>query len=875
MEIKLPKLSLVVLVGPSGSGKSSFAKKHFLQTEILSSDYCRSLVSDDENDQKATTAAFEILHFIARKRLANGKLTVIDATNVQKEARGPLVALAREFHCLPCVIVFDLPRTVCHERNKDRPDRDFGSHVIRQQISQMKRNMRGLRYEGFRHIYRLTSEDEVNESFITRTPLWNDKTDEKGAFDIIGDVHGCCDELEELLEKLGYKIKGYSEGVLGGPIYFHPEGRKAVFLGDLVDRGPRCLDVMKIAYNMVNTDNALCVPGNHDIKFMRKLQGKDVQITYGLADTLAEVDAVEDELKQEFTEVAKKFLHSLVSHYLLDGGKLVVAHAGLKQEMQGRGSGKVRDFCLYGETTGETDEFGLPIRFNWAAEYRGPAMVVYGHTPVVKAEWLNRTVNIDTGCVFGGKLTALRYPEKEFVEVSSKKIYCEPKKPIDFEDKDKPVLTQQQHLDDLLDAEDVIGKRIVLTRLRSNVTIREENAIAALEVMSRFAVNPKWLIYLPPTMSPSETSQADGYLEYPTEAFHYFRKLGIPKVICEEKHMGSRAVVVVCKNSEVSKKRFGVIEKKLGVIYTRTGRSFFNDIELEQKFLSRLKNAMDKANFWDEFQTDWACLDCELMPWSEKARELLKTQYAAVGSSATASLNESVGLLKKTVERGGLTKKKNSGNESSSDTDISFLLGRFSNRLKLITQYISAYQQYCWPIKSINDYKLAPFHLLATEKNVHVSQNHEWHMTILSKICEQDEDILLATSFMIVDVTDNASEEQAIKWWRKHTANSGEGMVIKPLDFVAKGKRGLVQPALKCRGKEYLRIIYGPEYSTEENLERLRSRSLGTKRSLAMREFALGIEGLERFVRNEPLRRVHECVFGVLALESEPVDPRL
>ncbi|MCA9409246.1 MAG: polynucleotide kinase-phosphatase, partial [Candidatus Omnitrophica bacterium] len=818
---------------------------------------------------------FEVLHFIARRRLAAGKMTVIDATNVQKEARKPLVELAREFHCLPCAIVFDLPRSVCHERNKTRPDRDFGRHVIQQQISQMKRNMRSLKYEGFRHIYRLNSEEQVNESFITRTPLWNDKTDEKGPFDIIGDIHGCCDELEELLQKLGYEVKGQSEGVLGGPIYSHPEGRKAVFVGDLVDRGPRNLDAMKLAYNMVSTENALCVPGNHDMKFMRKLQGKDVQITHGLAETLAEVDAIPEETKAEFTEAAKKFLYSLVSHYLLDGGKLVVSHAGLKQEMQGRGSGKVRDFCLYGETTGETDEFGLPVRYNWAAEYRGPAMVVYGHTPVVEPEWLNRTVNIDTGCVFGGKLTALRYPEKEFVEVSSKKIYCEPKKPMDFDDKDKPVLTQQQHLDDLLDAEDVIGKRIVLTRLRSNVTIREENAIAALEVMSRFAINPKWLIYLPPTMSPSETSQKDGYLEYPTEAFSYFRKLGIPKVICEEKHMGSRAVIVICKDVDTSTKRFGVVEKKLGVIYTRTGRSFFNNDELEQQFLERLKGSMDKANFWEEFETDWACFDCELMPWSEKAKELLKTQYAAVGSSATASLAESVKLLKKTVKRGGITTKKSSRSESSFDTDINLLMDRFANRQGLIKQYISAYQQYCWPVQSIDDYKLAPFHLLATEKQVHVDKNHEWHMNTLAKICEKDKKVLLATPFKIVDVTDKASEDEAIQWWIQHTNKGGEGMVIKPLDFVAKGKRGLVQPALKCRGKEYLRIIYGPEYSTDENLERLRNRGLGTKRSLAMREFAIGIEGLERFVRKEPLRRVHECTFGVLALESEPVDPRL
>ena len=199
-----------------------------------------------------------------------------------------------------------------------------------------------------------------------------------------------------------------------------------------------------------------------------------------------------------------------MSHYVLDDGKLVVAHAGMKAEMQGRGSGKVRDFALYGETTGETDEFGLPVRFNWAAEYRGSAMVVYGHTPVPEPEWLNRTVNIDTGCVFGGKLTALRYPEKEFVSVPAARTYCEPARPFLPEEQQAPKLTAQQAHDDVLDADDVLGKRIVSTRLRGNVTIREAHATAALEVMSRFAANPKWLIYLPPTMSPCETSSEAG-----------------------------------------------------------------------------------------------------------------------------------------------------------------------------------------------------------------------------------------------------------------------------------------------------------------------------------------------------------------------------
>ena len=326
-----------------------------------------------------------------------------------------------------------------------------------------------------------------------------------------------------------------------------------------------------------------------------------------------------------------------MSHYVLDGGKLVVAHAGMKQEMQGRGSGKVREFALYGETTGETDEFGLPVRCNWAAEYRGRATVVYGHTPVPEPEWLNRTTNIDTGCVFGGKLTALRWPEREFVSVPAARTYCEPARPFLPEPVKEPSLTSQHIHDDLLDAEDVIGKRIISTGLRANVTIREENAVAALEIMSRFAANPKWLIYLPPTMSPCETSDQDGFLEYPTEAFSYYRSNGVAQVVCEEKHMGSRAVVIVCRDEQTASERFGIVGEA-GIVYTRTGRRFFPDSALETQFLARIRAAMDASGFWSQFNTGWACLDCELMPWSAKAQELLRSQYAAVGAAGRASL---------------------------------------------------------------------------------------------------------------------------------------------------------------------------------------------------------------------------------------------
>ena len=851
MKITIPELSLVVLIGPSGCGKTTFAKQHFKPTEVLSSDYCRALVSDDENDQSATNDAFAVLHYIARKRLAAGRLTVVDATNVQPESRKPLVELAREFHVLPVAIIFDLPEKECHERNQTRSDRQFGPHVVRNQSAQLRRSIRGLEREGFRHIFKLTTSEEVAAVSVTRQPLWNNLKHEHGPFDIIGDVHGCFDELMQLLAELGYQKNDAGA-------FQPPDGRKAIFVGDLVDRGPKIPETVRLAKDMVDAGCAFCVPGNHDIKFMRATRGKNVQITHGLDESLRQF-AEYDKGNHGFSRIAADFINKLISHYVLDDGKLVVAHAGMKEEMQGRGSGKVREFALYGETTGETDEYGLPVRYNWAAEYRGKAMVVYGHTPVAEAEWLNRTINIDTGCVFGGRLTALRYPERELISVPALRTYYESAKPFLAPTEAAPALSAQQQQDDLLDIEDVLGKRLIHARLHRNITIREENATTALEVMSRFAANPKWLIYLSPTMSPCSTSKRDELLEHPEEAFAYYFHEGVHKVVCEQKHMGSRAVVVVCRDTDTARKRFGILEQEFGVCYTRTGRRFFNDSLLECQVLERVRNAVERAGIWESLKTDWVCLDCELMPWSAKAQELLRQQYAPTGAAARAALPTAIGALSNAQEI----------------PEAASLLERYKQRGEAAERYGDAYRQYCWRVNSLADLKLAPFHLLASEGAVHTSKDHIWHMETLAGICKADPGLLLATPFQVVDLTNADEQAKGIQWWEELTARGGEGMVLKPLEFITKGRRGLAQPAVKVRGREYLRIIYGPEYTIPENLTRLKSRGLGAKRSLALREFALGIEALERFAHKEPLRRVHECVFGVLALESEPVDPRL
>jgi protein phosphatase len=934
MRIELPELCLVALIGASGSGKSSFAKTRFKATEVLSSDYFRGLVSDDETDQSATAAAFDSLFYLAGKRLEAGRLTVIDTTNVQKKARDQVLRLAREQNVLAAAIVFDMPPSLCIERNRARPDRNFGPQVVQNHMRDLRRGIKNLRKEGFRYVYTFTTPDEAAEAEIVRTRLWNDKKDEAGPFDIIGDVHGCYDELCALLEKLGYVLD--RAACKARP----PENRRAVFLGDLCDRGPKNAETLRLVMNMTDAGGALCVPGNHDVKLLRRLRGADVKLTHGLDITVLQLERE----SPEFLDRAAAFLDGLVSHYVFDRGRLVVSHAGLKEAWQGRSSGRVREFCLYGETTGETDEFGLPVRLNWAGEYRGKALVVYGHVPSREPRFLNNTACIDTGCVFGGSLSAYRYPEGEVVSVEAAREYYAPVKPLDYnsntispgmaglpgmEARPKPAdplsaaslsaaslsaaslsaaslsplpgAQSPPGVEDLPFIDDLLGRLCIQTRLRRNIVVEEESGAAALEIISRFSANPRWLIYLPPTMSPCKTSSLPEFLEHPREALEYYRKAGLNRLVCEEKHMGSRAVIVLCRGPKTAADRFGVKDGSAGIIYTRTGRHFFDPpgaasgasakagakteaktgaAGTEEAILERLRAVLDRSGFWEQFTSDWVCLDTEILPWSAKARSLLLEQYAPVGRSGRDGLAAGIAALKQALARGPAealpdmpSAAPDKHDKAPASMSIAETLERFEGRGECLNRYTEAYRHYCRRVSSVEDYRIAPFHILATEGKVWNGENHLDHLETIRRYMTGTDPLFITTGHLAFDLA--GEEALATDWWLRLTSSGGEGMVVKPLDFIARRGTELLQPAVKCRGREYLRIIYGPEYSAPEKLERLRRRSLAKKGRLALAEFALGMESLERFIRGEPFHRVHECVFAILALENEAVDPRL
>lgn len=826
MKIEIPYTCLVVLIGVSGSGKSTFAQRHFDRYEVLSSDFCRALVSGDPGNQEVSADAFDVLGYIAGKRLHGNRLTVIDATNVTQAARRQWVQLAKQHDVLPVAIMLDVSPGTAKRYDAQR-ELSVGARVIERQAADLRRNSKRLKQEGFRRVF-ILQEDDITQAKVTRTPLLNDRRDLTGPFDVIGDVHGCRVELETLLEQLGYQIERDAQGQA---IDAHHPDRQAIFVGDLVDRGPDSPGVLRLVMGMTDAGHALCVSGNHEAKLERALDGRKVNISHDLGETLEQLA----QQPEEFRAQVHRFVSGLVAHYVLDKGRLVVAHAGLKEEYHGRASGRVRSFALYGDTTGEFDEYGLPVRYPWANDYRGKATVLYGHTPIPKPEWVNRTMCLDTGCVFGGALTALRYPEREVVQVPAEREYFAPAKPLHAPERGAAELRLS----------DVTGLRYVETAQLGRIKIEATQAAGALEVMSRFALHPSQLPYLPPTMSPVATSSREGFLEHPDEAFAQYLAWGVTEVICEEKHMGSRGVALVHRDGT-------------GQLWTRTGRPFF-DAELTAKLMAEIADAVQTAGLWEQLAASWVLFDTEVLPWSLKAQGLLDEQYLPVASAALGSLGAAEEALQQVASRG---------------LDVSALQQRTASRLAGVRDFAATVQRYCWPTNGLAGVEIAPFQVLASSSGSYATASHDWHLEVADALAAASPRFR-RTRRLTVATGDETSLAAGVAWWEELTAGGGEGMVVKPLANLTRGKQGLVQPGLKVRGREYLRIVYGPEYTQSANLARLRARELGRKRWLALREYALGLEAVERFVAGEPLWRIHEAVFAVLALESDPVDPRL
>lgn len=863
-KIHLSHSGIVVLVGPSNSGKSTLLERLveegvIKRTEAVSSDQFRMLVGDDEyvdwknrprseadviyaEYQQVSAKAFEAMEAMLATRCRLNKLTWVDATHLYTEDRQRLIHLARKAHVPVIAIVLDVPEKELLERDARR-DYPRGRQRVKQQVQQFKRTLRSIREDGFDANYVLKQPDEL-EFVRTANPLM---VDMGVGIDIIGDIHGCYDEMIELIIRLGY----VKEGENG--LYRHPEGRKLVSVGDVSSRGPASLPCLMFWQQHCAAGLAYMVDSNHGWKIARYLDGRDVTLSHG--DEFVEQELSELE-REHGTETAQRirtdlrdFLLNVPSHLVFSRNgvrQVVVAHAGIRDHFIGKQSKRIQDYCRYGDVDG-TDEYGRPLRKDWYVDHTSGECIVWGHDPRPYPTIVNDTVNIDQGVVFGGMLTAWRMPERESVSVAALRDYAG--------DPDSPLKRWEQRRFAPPNLRKFKEGFTVQTGSRLDVSIQGEVARTAIDTFSHFTVPLEELVYIPPTMSPPPVaSSVEGYLEHPRDAFHYYRSQGVTRMVAEKKHMGSRAILLLFRDQEAAKQRVG--RAMLGNIVTRTGRSFF-DPTTEQNVLTRLHADLTADGYFERHQTEFVLLDAEIVPWNLKARELIASQYAHV---AEASLMDRGTVLDKLREA------------EAAGRDVGEWLQETEVKLGNATTFRDVFQNYCWDVKGLGDIRIAPFHTLAHSTGTFWDQTHEWHM-------EQNREFARMSSFMMETeyrvITSEADEAEVITWWDEMTAAGHEGIVIKPETFRTWNGNKMIQPAIKVRGRAYLHIIYGMDYLAPENLSRLSKRKTFKKERHALMESALGMEGVERFVRMEPVERVHECVLATLALESEKVDPRL
>ncbi len=861
MDVYVPYAGIILCVGPSNSGKTTLLQS-WIQTqqvkssEVVSSDDYRERVGDlrfldwknrprdeasslMEQYRIQSTEAFQTMDAIIESRCRLNKLTIVDATHLHPSDRERYRNIARSHHLPILTLVFHTKEATLLLRDSER-DEPRGKKRVKQQLQTFKQQLRLLKKERYARSYSIYEDETVRLIRPVTSPI---ELDVGKGLDIVGDIHGCFDEFLILLHKLGYQ-----QNTAG--FYIHPEGRKILSLGDIMSRGPKSLQTLQFFYNHIQAGLAYMVDSNHGWKIARWLDGKQVQLTHGDDKVEQEFLAYEHahgvEKAAKLKEQLKDLLLKAPSHYVLKKNGVATAvcvHAGIRDEWIGKQSHEISDIARYGETDG-FDDAHKPIRKDWTVHHKTNPLIIWGHDPRKKAMTVNGTLNIDQGAVFGGELTAFRYPERDLLSVDVETDYSN--------GNHNPLHELEKARFAVPNIAKYIHGYTTSTELFGDIHIGEEHVIPAFDALSHVTLPLEDLVYIPPTMSPTPLpSSLEGYLEHPQEAIDYYQQKGITRMVAEKKHMGSRAVLLLFKTKEAA---LSYIDRpSLGVIYTRKGRAFF-DKTTEQAILEQLNK--DLQSYFEEHHTDFVLLDAEIMPWNLKAKELISKQYAHVAENARLDRMQ---LLSKLLS-------------NSLDHDLSKWVSEFEKKLKHANIFEEVYQNYCWEVENLEGIQIAPFHVLAHRNRSFFDQPHTWHME-QNQLFSELSPLFVQTEWKLIDSDTSAAE--VISWWEALTDDGQEGIIIKPESFICKQKGKLIQPAIKVRGQKYLHIIYGMDYLEPKNLERLKKRNSAKKQKLALREFSLGIEAVNRFVAGESVERVHECVLATLALESDPVDPRL
>lgn len=1021
--LPIPRFSLVVLMGASGSGKSHFARTWFPPASLVSAEQCRFMVAGDESAEWASAEAFALLETWVTARLKLGQLTVVDATGLEPRFRLRMLDLAREFHAPALLLAFDVVQATCVNQDRSRA-RVVGAETIERQTQRLTRALGKVREEGWNRVVRLR-ESDLNRIRVEVRPLRVDCV-VPPPYDLIGDVHGCYIELTELLLKLGY----CPDAEAG---FRHPQGRRVVFVGDLIDRGPASLKVLQLAMQMHQAGTALMTPGNHDDKLLRYLGGGRVRLDHGFERTVAELEALEPEQRTHYLARLIPWLKALPPYLLLDEGKLVVAHAGLPEHLQGRLSRAVMAWALFGEARSYRQTPGQPERVEWPVTYQGRALVIYGHTPSGEARRRGNTLCIDQGCVFGGKLTAYRYPEGELVQIRAKDTYypadapdldglahVEPEVPVvvtsavatgeltevsvetatDAEaetseragqeplaerdaalsSRERPALgflgtlgnidmlvmeatlpvvtpdrsaqtsaeparitppegrinsthagsgesskpvhleaeetgrggrTPERSTEKPLEsaparapdrhpekpveripegtstslprsAEGAAGAGAtsgpsvhersqsraargtqpdlprpltgqgLKTRWTDAWTPRSQDVSAALEQLSDSSVDPRWLIYIPPSIAICSPSQRAGLLEHPSDVLQFYRSAGLP-VVMEEMHFGVRAVFIIGRTDAACDARFGVAAP--GMIYDGQGKAFFEP-RLQEPAILLARETLERAGAFERLGAELLIFEALVQPWSLKRQEYMARQALPAATALLGSRGRALEALELAMQR---------------RIPVKALRDAAARDREAALQAQKALQSCTWPVKGIEQVKIVPIQLLASDRTTYVQQDRRWQVTELERWCQESPQFVKCRR---VFVSGHDQERAALELWDTLQQGRGAGMVARTLDAMPRQGGRLEVPVMKIRSRDFLRVVYGPQYLNPDMLQWLRERPVRQLRAVSARECALAAEGLELFVQGSGFAAYHPYALAVIASQQEVTDSR-
>lgn len=829
MTFSFPQFGALAILAPSAFPVADWARRHFPAHELLDPADCQALLGTTE--PHPSTDAYTLAAQAFEMRVKAGRATVFLRAPLEQTARNFLRSASRKANAKLYYLSIDLPeadlRTLVPAYDREAWARE---------AAQIAQNLLFLDKEGIAGHLSITRIADLEALEFSRPPLPCDRRSLSGPFDLIGSVHGCLAELRALLGELGYVSDPATQ------LPRHPKGRIPVFLGDDGAQGPHGLACLQLIQAMCDAGLAYAVIGNQDRRLLEVLRESPEADPDALAPWWAAASP-------EDRQAILAWTAQVPSHLVLDGGRLVAVHGGIRPDMIGRDTPPITAFCTYGSTPGEHALVQSRALADWAAELPEGVTVVFSHQPVVDVQDAGSHVAIDTACLYGGRLSAFRYPERSVVSVPAAKAYAPAEWPEATvqETKAKSELDRWELPVSLLN-----GEFLVQTAAGYSFSVTNTQFAATVELLQMETVSPRWLIYLPPSMSPPQPATEPGHLEHPHEAFSYYEKKGQTHVVVQEKCAGRRAVVVICRDAAAARKHFGAQDDRIGVVYSRYGRPLLTDPADERELLSQLQAGAEAAGLWEALKTDWLCLEGQLSGAQFQPGQ--SEEQARIAAGVAAAWPTTLNMLQGT---------------KATDPDFLALRARMQARGALVERLAGL----CAAEARATTWFFTPYHLLAAQSGTFFHQPHAWHTAQLSAFSQGHPTRVRALRSEVLDLQDHDHRRSLVAWWQELSEAGAPGIIVKPVTLELFVNHEYLQPAMKVRGREALRMVYGPFYTEHDLLAHHRTRSLKERRELVIRHFVLGKEALTRFVAGQPHAEVLQIITTHLAISTMDGNP--